>query len=96
MKLQPTINVLAEASTLDTSKWSKAKLLKEVLSIYNDAGDRRQMDEGDLHECYSEQAYEMRANDMRPPSFKKWLSNKVRSNHFSKSREAARNAQIIS
>lgn len=88
MKLQPTINVLAEASGLDVSKWSKKKLEAEVLKITNSNPKNRPWDLNDLHDAYSEQAAEMSCNDMRPPSFRKWMEDKVRIHAFTQAREA--------
>lgn len=90
MKLMPTVNVLAEASGLDVSKWSKKKLEAEVLKLTNSNPKDRPWDLNDLHDAYSEQASEMRCNDMRPPSFRKWMENKVRVHALLAKRDADR------
>jgi hypothetical protein len=95
MKLQTTVNVLAEASGLDVSKWSKKKLEAEVLKITNSDPAERPWDLNDLYDAYGEQAAEMRCNDMRPPSFKKWMENKVRQHAFVQA-HAARKADFES
>lgn len=87
-----TINILAQASTLDPSKWSKAKLEAEVLKIYNSNPARRAWDITDLHDAYSEQASEMRCNDMRPPSFKRWMEDKVCVHEFTNRHQARKDA----
>lgn len=92
MKLMPTVNVLAEASGLDVSKWTKKKLEKEVLAMTNSNPKDRAWDINDLHDAYSEQASEMRCNDMRPPSFRKWMENKVRQHAFVQAHEARKQA----
>ena len=83
-RLARSVNVIAkmaEAQGLSADSMSLGDAEKYVLARYN-ANPRQQelgrvADKRDLKDEFGEQSFEMRANGLRPPSYSKWVKDKV-------------------
>ena len=83
-RLSRSVNVIARMAKdkgIDADSMTLGAAEKYVLERYN-ANPRQQeigrvADKTDLKDEYGEQSFEMRANGLRPPSYSKWVKDKV-------------------
>ena len=80
--MERTVNIIAMMAKdkgIDPSSMTLGAAEKFVLARYNAPGARGRFeaDKTTLRDEYGEQASEMRYNDMRPPSYSKWVKDKV-------------------
>jgi hypothetical protein len=88
-RLSKAISILS-ADTSDVSGYSAKQLVKLLPYTADDASIYGPANEGGAYQMYAdmygEQAYEMRANDINPGTFKQWLLRQVSRVRYNASR----------